>query len=276
MGQIQFTSMLTCKQCGSPFPYTWTMGQVGRRPHWCSAECRKIGISQASKRRYRRRSSVSIKKLCQECGGEFTCERKSGSPTLYCSQSCRNAAHNRAERERRPSAKDSHPEGWQRKNAIQDRVCPTCGSTFRPKAPDQQFCSYPCVVQGQTFQCVCIECGEMFTGASQNAALCSAECKKRRKSHRTNWRMHRRRAPAPERFTRMEIFERDGWKCGLCGRKVDSTLRFPDPMSASLDHIIPVTLGGQHTRENTQCSHWVCNVRKNNRIPDGTQFRLLG
>lgn len=36
-------------------------------------------------------------------------------------------------------------------------------------------------------------------------------------------------------------------------------------MSASLDHVVPLSLGGAHTPENTQASHLICNGRKGNR-----------
>ena len=32
--------------------------------------------------------------------------------------------------------------------------------------------------------------------------------------------------------------------CGICGRPVDKSLRYPHPMSATVDHIIPVSHGG--------------------------------
>lgn len=69
-----------------------------------------------------------------------------------------------------------------------------------------------------------------------------------------------------EDFTRLEVFERDGWTCGLCGEPVDRELKWPDPMSPSLDHVIPLIKGGDHSRANTQCSHLTCNVRKHDRI----------
>jgi 5-methylcytosine-specific restriction endonuclease McrA len=43
---------------------------------------------------------------------------------------------------------------------------------------------------------------------------------------------------------------------------VDRELRWPDPDSGSLDHVIPLIAGGEHSRENTQLAHWLCNVRK--------------
>jgi 5-methylcytosine-specific restriction endonuclease McrA len=42
-------------------------------------------------------------------------------------------------------------------------------------------------------------------------------------------------------------------------------------MRASLDHITPIARGGGHTRDNVQCSHWLCNARKS----DGAGGQLL-
>lgn len=64
-----------------------------------------------------------------------------------------------------------------------------------------------------------------------------------------------------------DIFERDEWVCGICGGAVDRTVRHPDPWSASLDHIIPLSKGGTHTRENVQLAHFRCNVRKSAKVP---------
>jgi len=62
----------------------------------------------------------------------------------------------------------------------------------------------------------------------------------------------RRRA---ERFSPGEIYERDGWQCGICQQHVE-------PADATLDHIIPLSRGGPHTRANVQLAHRRCNSRK--------------
>jgi len=69
-----------------------------------------------------------------------------------------------------------------------------------------------------------------------------------------------------EKFTTAEIFERDGWCCGICSKPVDPTLAYPDRLSASLDHIVPLSLGGAHTRANTRLAHLWCNVSRGNRV----------
>ena len=69
-----------------------------------------------------------------------------------------------------------------------------------------------------------------------------------------------------EKFLDIEIFERDNYVCGLCDESIDLFLRHPDLMSVSLDHILPVSLGGNHTRDNVQPAHLRCNLSKNNRV----------
>lgn len=72
----------------------------------------------------------------------------------------------------------------------------------------------------------------------------------------------RTRVVEVESFRNVDVFERDGWVCGICGGDVDRDLVWPDHMSASLDHIVPVSKGGTHTLDNVQCSHFICNSLK--------------
>lgn len=66
---------------------------------------------------------------------------------------------------------------------------------------------------------------------------------------------------------RAKVLERDGFRCGLCGRGIDPKLPHPHPMSASLDHVIPVSRGGGHTVKNLQAAHLKCNMQKGNGQP---------
>lgn len=74
-----------------------------------------------------------------------------------------------------------------------------------------------------------------------------------------------------EKFKSVEVFERDGWICGLCGDPVDRTLSWPHPQSASLDHVLPLSRGGPHSKANTQLAHLTCNVIKGARIDDSQE-----
>jgi 5-methylcytosine-specific restriction endonuclease McrA len=79
--------------------------------------------------------------------------------------------------------------------------------------------------------------------------------------HREDYiaRWHARRARilgvTAERVDRLAVFERDGWVCRLCQKPV---LR----CEASLDHIVPISRGGEHSYANVQLAHLECNRRK--------------
>lgn len=55
--------------------------------------------------------------------------------------------------------------------------------------------------------------------------------------------------------------------CGICGKPVDFSLKYPHPMSPCIDHIIPVARGGHPSDlDNLQLAHWVCNRQKSDKI----------
>lgn len=74
------------------------------------------------------------------------------------------------------------------------------------------------------------------------------------------------RGSRTERFTDIEIFNRDNWVCGICHHKINRRRRYPDGLSVSLDHIIPISKGGPHIRDNVQAAHRRCNQRKGSRL----------
>ncbi len=80
---------------------------------------------------------------------------------------------------------------------------------------------------------------------------------------------------SPHTNDRDAIAERDGWRCGICGKRVGRSYASPHPRSASLDHIEQLSLGGKHAPENVQLAHLDCNVRKGNRAA-GDQLALIG
>ena len=59
----------------------------------------------------------------------------------------------------------------------------------------------------------------------------------------------------------------EGDVCALCGRPIDKRLKFPNPMSATADHIIPISKGGSPTDPgNLQLTHLICNQVKSSKI----------
>ena len=55
--------------------------------------------------------------------------------------------------------------------------------------------------------------------------------------------------------------------CALCGKPVDKSLKHPHPLSACIDHIIPIAKGGHPADiENLQLAHLACNNKKADKI----------
>jgi 5-methylcytosine-specific restriction endonuclease McrA len=70
------------------------------------------------------------------------------------------------------------------------------------------------------------------------------------------------------KFTRHNIYERDGHRCQYCGKKFDKKL-------LNFDHVIPRDMGGSTTWENIVCACIDCNTRKQNRTPAQAGMKLL-
>lgn len=60
--------------------------------------------------------------------------------------------------------------------------------------------------------------------------------------------------------------------CGICGKPVDKSLKYPHPLSPCIDHIIPIAKGGHPSDiSNLQLAHWTCNRQKADKLMAGTE-----
>lgn len=65
-----------------------------------------------------------------------------------------------------------------------------------------------------------------------------------------------------------------GGCCGICGQPIDMTLKYPHPLAASVDHIIPIHKGGHPSAlSNLQIAHWVCNRQKSDKLVQRVQAK---
>ncbi|MDX3353901.1 HNH endonuclease signature motif containing protein [Streptomyces sp. ME01-24h] len=62
--------------------------------------------------------------------------------------------------------------------------------------------------------------------------------------------------------------------CGLCGGRVAMKQTVPHPKAPTIDHVVPISEGGDDTRANVQLAHFLCNSSKG---PRGSQqLALIG
>ena len=93
---------------------------------------------------------------------------------------------------------------------------------------------------------------------------------------REYWRKRRasKRGVKHEAYATNYIFERDNWVCQICGRKINRKLKYPNPRSGSIDHIVPLSKGGNDSPINIQATHLRCNLGKYAR--NKGQLRIFG
>ena len=70
------------------------------------------------------------------------------------------------------------------------------------------------------------------------------------------------------RFSRLNIYARDGDSCQYCGHKLARS-------ELNLDHVVPRSQGGKTSWENVVCSCVPCNLRKGGRTPEQAHMKLL-
>jgi 5-methylcytosine-specific restriction endonuclease McrA len=78
-----------------------------------------------------------------------------------------------------------------------------------------------------------------------------------------------------ESFDPKDVLARDGYICQLCGKETRPDWNRYHPLHPEVDHIVPLSKGGDHTRQNTQCLCRLCNGTKNN-TGSGDQLRMFG
>ncbi|MFC8277198.1 HNH endonuclease [Streptomyces sp. NPDC057271] len=142
-------------------------------------------------------------------------------------------------------------------------VCEACEQPYRAHHRSQRWCSLKCA-------------GPNKPGAGPRGGL-SSEARERQRLY---WQAKCRRRRAAKRggvsepYTLAEIAERDGRRCKLCGGRVAMTQKVPHPKAPTIDHVVPVSEGGDDTRANVQLAHFVCNSAKGAR--GSQQLALIG
>jgi 5-methylcytosine-specific restriction endonuclease McrA len=55
--------------------------------------------------------------------------------------------------------------------------------------------------------------------------------------------------------------------CCICGGHIDKSLKTPHPMSAEVEHLVPISKGGAiYAHDNCGVAHRICNQRKGNKM----------
>ena len=232
-----------CAHCSGPIE------SDNPRATYCRRKCKE---SARQKRRNQQRKDERLASMltCEDCGEQFPAN-ESGPKRKRCS-ACNGSYIDCAlcGRRCRPNPGEIH--------------CVKCRIELRELSGDEPL--------EQVDECE--TCGSPFVQGSRKRSFCSDACARTsyRYHNRSTWHMRRASecGAEAEKFLSVEIFERDEWTCKLCGIPVNRETELPHPFAPTLDHVIPLVQGGQHTRDNTQCAHFYCNSIKSDAAdPEG-------
>ena len=210
---------------------------------------------------------------CEGCGNLFPFWRD--HHMRFCSRVCsgRDLPTDVANERRRRRHRISKLR-WRRRQADLRRrwfECDGCGERALTTHASKRYCSAACqrlvlVREKPLIPRMCASCGEVFTPtyADKRRRYCSDNCSKRAFGRKHRHRA-RRYGVEYEPVNRVRLFERDAWRCQICGvstpRRLMGTV---DPRAPEMDHRIPMAAPhcGSHTWANVQCACRACNLAK--------------
>jgi len=152
------------------------------------------------------------------------------------------------------------------------RTCWYCSNPFETSTTTALYCSrYHKELARQArrtnyraiYPRKCPHCEQAFVTTNQQQTYCKQECKRdyRRRQREDN---EKKLGTRTQSFRR-NIYFRDEGLCGICNEPILLSDKYPHPRSLSIDHIVPLSKGGNHAKYNLQITHWNCNVNKSNK-----------
>lgn len=207
---------------------------------------------------------------CVDCGAGFMRTAGRGAPRKRCQQ-C--------------SPSQARPEADRLAKLRREAVCETCSASFIATYGTQIYCGQKCRnrasnVEGQkrrrdSSARPCGWCGTVFAPpyGSLLKHFCCRQCQAAASKKVRSGSTHRRRASKfgceYQVVHKRKVFERDGWKCYLCGRATPKELSgTAEDCAPELDHVVPLARGGAHSYENTRCACMACNRSKGVKMPN--------
>ncbi len=229
--------------------------------------------------------------VCKACGGAFVPKRP--DTTTFCSRACCFEYEKKHGRPERRIGKHS-----QRKTETLLRVsltCRVCGEVLTGRS--RVCCSDECrkeqarrtsrersrqIKEARVDHCHCKQCSTEFVAAYGNKrrVFCSGKCsrkyERRMQRIKDGGRTFNARGKALvvkyfgtlvngngvrmyERVNRQAILERDAWTCQVCGSKLTRSFLPLRDESPTVDHILPLALGGWHVPTNMRACCFKCN-----------------
>jgi len=252
--------MEKCKNCQAVLPDK-PEGKLGRNQLFCNSYCGML---------FRGEIKILDKPVaCLWCNAVLD-QRGAGNPKKFCSKQHSSAFYYL----RKPKA------------IVLNKVCDWCSKSFETKIKAQRFCCADCSRAGNSLRSaelrhktklpksldfVCDDCGHLVLSdkrvtKGRYGRFCRVCALRRRRERYRQKHLRRQKVLNPLRISADVLIERDGNVCHLCNTEIDSSLARNSRFGATIDHVIPLSKGGLDVLDNLKLAHWICNIKKGNRV----------
>jgi len=119
------------------------------------------------------------------------------------------------------------------------------------------------------YEKTCPSCTKEFGTFKETRKYCSEDClrkeQNRRRDLKRRGRIERNGAPDKD-ITLGRLMGRDGHICYLCGYRTNEGLHYNANKYPTIEHVIPLSLGGSHTWRNVKVACRQCNTIKRDNL----------
>jgi hypothetical protein len=242
-----------CANCGLLIPHKTARKNAAARKDPSRAFCSRACATDYFP------GTRRTEQVCVWCSSTYM--QRSATQT-FCSRQCLFACNTA----KRKPATEPRP--------MQVKTCIVCAVSFTTNQPHTLRCAAHANKQrtiplGPT-SLRCTDCSEGFVHDIQSyiptrCPACQEQAVREGKRIARDRRRAIKKAAFVENVHRKYIYERDGWRCQLCGKRVAKDKQVPHPKAPTIDHIVPLSWGGEHSRANTQLACFLCNSLKGDR-----------
>lgn len=254
--------MHKCKNCQAVLPDRMP-NQLGRNRLFCNDFCSRLFASG--------KVFVDKPSNCLFCNVDLF-NVGSGRPKKYCSK----------------SHADKYLKLLKPKAPLLNKICDWCSSSFQSKMKAARFCSHDCrrlkasekgrletlarqAANPNRFDYNCDDCGRLVVSdkkvtVGHHGRYCNFCSLRRRRERYRIKTAKRQKVLNPIRISADVLIERDGNVCHLCNLEIDLSLARNSRFGATIDHVVPVSKGGADTLDNMKLAHWICNIKKGNKV----------
>lgn len=223
---------------------------------------------------------------CRTCG-QRPAERRGRNAGTLCEACFADLNERRAARRSARQAERARAQAEQARTSLSCHWC--CGDYVATSRPmHRRFCSSDCSKAAaaharrvgavdRSHLPICLRCGErtQCPPALFGFPMCT-QCRAADLENENRIKSLARRGVVSvgDDITVTELGQRDGWRCHICGKRVNPDVAWPNRTAGTIDHLVPIVAGGSHTWDNVALAHARCNSSRGE--GGDVQLKLVG